>query len=339
MKSSESNDLEVCAAASTAKKGWSDETVGFVMSITSALCYTGSLSLMRGMSNYPDVSPDWTLAVKEMVTVSCVAPIILIQALRGKYRFPSLAVFSTLVLAGVFCELIGARPHLWAYAAIGLTLTTPLVQASQLIMSSVIGAVWLKERVTLVKALALVILIVAVFLLSLGSANLEGEIAGSEMRLGFGAVCVVLTALGYSTQLSLMRRVLRKRTPDGAETSTEGGAFAATTMVMITVCGVGAILFSSIFTMQHGCAAWLEPPAQCWRIVLIAGVANMIGFVFQIESLRRLFVLKQTMIANAQTIALALLGIFCFHEPFTQTIGIGIALVAAGVALAGLAKN
>ncbi len=339
MKDSESHDASVVAERSVAKRGWSDETIGFVMALTSALFYTASLSLVRRMSDFPEVSADWTITIKELVTVSFAALVIIVQSLRGRYRFPSRGVFLTLVVAGVFCELVGARSHLWAYAAIGLTLTTPMVQATQLIMSSILGATWLKERVTPVKALALVILIVAVFLLSFGSSNFEGEIAGSQLRLGFGAICVFLTALGYSAQLSLMRRVLRKRTPDGAESSTERGAYAATTMVMITVCGVGMLICGSIFTAQHGCSAWLEPPAQCWRIVILAGLANMFGFIFQIESLRRLFVLKQTMIANAQTIALAALGVFCFHEPFTEMIGIGVALVAVGVALAGLAKN
>ena len=68
---------------------WSDEAIGFASALISAPCYSASLFCMRGLTEYSDVSSDWSLVVKEMTTVICVAPFILVQWLRGRYRFPT----------------------------------------------------------------------------------------------------------------------------------------------------------------------------------------------------------------------------------------------------------
>ncbi|MBR4976600.1 MAG: hypothetical protein IKY61_06050, partial [Thermoguttaceae bacterium] len=195
---------------------WSDETIGFASALISAPCYSVSLFFMRSLTEYADVSSDWSLVIKEMTTVVCIAPFILIQYLRGRYRFPTATVVALLLGAGFMCQFVGARPHFWSYAAIGLALSTPLVQALQLIGTSAIGAFWLKEKVTKTKAAAILTLILAVALSGLSQAgDGTGEIAGRQMRIGFGLFCVVCAALGYSSQMTMMRKALRDRTLDG----------------------------------------------------------------------------------------------------------------------------
>ncbi|MCF0202286.1 MAG: hypothetical protein HUK08_02880 [Bacteroidaceae bacterium] len=341
------------------KKGISEETRGFIYAIVSSLCYTVSLSMLRGLTNYPDVSSDWSIAIKELTTVAFTLPFIVIQSLRGRYRFPCLKAIFLLILSGVVCQALGARYHLFAYAALGLALTTPLLQAVQMIMTSLVGAVWLKERVTKVKIATLALLIFAVWLLSGGSSTLEATIAGKELRLGFGLFCVVLASLGYTWELSILRRLLRvaKTTRQEEEAAGIKNEFLPTSLGMIAVTGVGAIICGAALAMQNGLTGldailsgmkvvaedgsvtWTAPPTTCWILVLIAGVANMTGFYFQIEGLRRLFVLKQTMLANAQAIALTLTGFVFYHETCTWTIGLGVVLVAVGVAVAGLDRD
>ena len=315
-----------------------EKVVGFWLAITSALSYTIALTMLRNLTNYPEVSSDWSITIKELTTVACVAPVILVLWLRGKYRFPSWRVFGLLVFAGVTCELIGARSHLAAYAAIGLGLATPIFQAFQLLLASVIGSVWLKERLTRSKLAALAILVAAIALLGFGS-DVESTIGGRPIRIGAGLFFSFFPAFGYAIELSSMRRALRA--PEG-KTGKDGDATATTaptTLTMITITGIGALICGAFFSAQHDWSEWLSPPAACWRSVLIAGVANMVGFYFQIESLRRLYLLKQTMIANAQTVILAFFGFAFFHETFTATACLGIALVLVGVGLAALAKD
>lgn len=314
-------------------KKLSPETLGFCSALCSAVCYTVSLGAMRGLTEY-QVSPYWSLAIKEFTIVACVMPIIIVQALRGKYHF-RWSAFLALLAAGFSCEVVGSIPHLMAYAFIGLALATPLIQAAQLIFSSIVGALWLKERVTPSKIVALVLLIVAVFLLS-GSGN-EGAIAGKEMRLGLGVLCTISTAIGYCGQLSIMRRVTRepseedlKKNPNYQKTPTS--------LVMVSVTGVGVVVCGVLLTCQQGFGAWLEPEPACWKYVLTAGVANMFGFFFQIESIRRLFVLKQALVATAQTATLCLLGVTMFGEAFGLVTAVGLALVLAGVVISGFSK-
>ncbi len=324
----------------------SEKAVGFWMAITSALSYTIALTMLRNLTNYPEVSSDWSIAVKELTTVACVTPIILVLWLRGKYRFPNRRVLWWLFFAGVTCELIGARSHLAAYAAIGLALSTPIFQACQLLLSSAIGSLWLKERLTKTKAFALATLVTAIVVLGFGSEP-EATVGGRPIRVPLGLVLAFLTALGYSLQLSSMRRVLRapqtERDASGREiaesTNPNCATTAPTTLTMVMITGLGALICGAVFSAQHEWSEWLAPPAACWRSVLIAGVANMVGFYFQIESLRRLYLLKQTMIANAQTVLLAIFGFVFFHETFNLATCVGIALVVVGVAVAGFSKD
>lgn len=322
-------------------KKLSSESLGFCYALCSALFYTVSLTALRGLTDY-DVSPYWSLAVKELVCVLSVCPIIFYLRLRGKYRFPKWNVFWTLVAAGISCEAIGSIQHLNAYAFIGLALASPLIQASQLIFSSIVGSVWLKERVSRSKFVALCLLIVAVFLLS--QSGESGEIAGRQIRLGLGIFCTLCTALGYCGQLSLMRRVLRSEAPDNANKNetkaltAEDFARTPTSLVMVTITGVGVVVCGILFTMQQGFHAWIEPSAECWKYVITAGFANMFGFFCQIESIRRLYVLKQALVATMQTATLCLLGVVMFGEPFGFITGVGLALVLAGVFISGMSK-
>ena len=86
----ESMDVKTLEDAKTAnapvKKTMSEETRGLVYTIISTVCYTISLSALRGITNYPEVSSDWSIAVKELTTVACVTPLIVVQWLRGFSR-------------------------------------------------------------------------------------------------------------------------------------------------------------------------------------------------------------------------------------------------------------
>jgi len=318
------------------KKRWSEETLGFCSMLCSALCYTVSLSMLRALTNYPTLSTNWSLAVKEATTIVCVTPIIVVMFLRGKYRFPSWRVVLALFVAGVVCQLLGAIPHLQAYALLGLALTTALLQAIQLIFSSVVGAVWLKERVSRSKVVSMILMIVAVWLLSCFSGSKDANVSTSGVKIGLGLLCVVSTAIGYCGELSIMRNVLRSQSPD--ETKDVKRVRTPTTLTMVMITGVGALFCGTWHTATQGVGAWIPPEPICWVYVLAAGVANMIGFFFQIEGLRRVYLLKSTLLATAQTATLCLIGVVAFGEPFSWAIGLGLTLVVAGVALAGASK-
>ena len=124
------------------KKGVSSQKIGTYYTLCSALCYTVSLSVLRIMTNYPEVSSDWSIAVKEAVCCLLVLPFIAVRAFRGQYKFPAFGIFLALVLAGFLCEILGARPHLAAYAFLGLALVAPRL----LYVSSATEDAWAGQR-------------------------------------------------------------------------------------------------------------------------------------------------------------------------------------------------
>lgn len=327
-------------AAKTQRK-LNPETAGFYYTLCSAICYTVSFCFMRGLTD-AHISPYWSLTLKELTCVVCVLPVIMFMAFRGKYQFPKKSVFWTLIAAGFLCETLGAIQHFQAYEYIGMARTTPLLSAGQLLFASVVCALLLKERVSPSKIVAIVLSIAAVFLLG-QSGGTDESIAGKQIRLGLGILCTACAALGYSLQLALIRRVLRTETPsDSTDNSnavkTNDLARTPTSLVLVTGAGVGVVVIGLLFTLREGVGAWLEPPAICWKYVVFAGITNMFGFLFQIESLRRLFVLKQNLMASCQTILLCVLGVLMFGEPFGLVTALGIALVVASVGISGMSK-
>lgn len=317
------------------KKRWSDETVGFCSSLCSAACYSVSLISLRALTDYPEVDPDWTIAMKELTTVVCVLPFIVVQAIRGRWKFPGFKALGILIAAGIACQVFGARPHLIAYSAIGIALATPLIQAIQLIGTTAFGAIWLREKVSKIKIASIIVSIAAVWLLSASQNDGGGQIAGQSMRIGLGLLCVVCVGLGYSTQLSLMRKVLRLRDESGAEAN---AVRTPTSLAMVAVTGVGFVVCAAFLTAERGVGAFFEPAPICWAFALTSGVANMTGFYFQIESLRRLYASKASLVAASQTLVLSILGIVFFAEPLNAAVVCGLILVALGVALAGFSK-
>lgn len=139
---------------------------GFLLCITAELFYVVSNSLLRWMTEFHEVSSDWTLMIKETVTVSAVAPVMIFFLLRGQYRFPSWKTLCFLLTGAVFCELIGARFHLWSYAVVGIVLTMPLIQIFTLLGVAGLGRVSLGEKMSPLKIGAMLVLVASIGVLA-----------------------------------------------------------------------------------------------------------------------------------------------------------------------------
>ncbi|MDD3587749.1 MAG: EamA family transporter [Thermoguttaceae bacterium] len=139
---------------------------GFLLCISAEVFYVVSNTLLRWMTEFQQVSSDWTLMVKETVTVTAVAPIMIFYMLRGQYRFPSWKTFGFLLAGSVFCELIGARFHLWSYAVIGIVLAMPLIQIFTLLGVAGLGSVSLGEKMSPLKMAAMLVLVAAIGVLA-----------------------------------------------------------------------------------------------------------------------------------------------------------------------------
>lgn len=319
-----------------------DATLGFIFCLVSSLFYSLSLFLLRLMTNYRGVSSDWTLLIKESVTVFFVGLFILVSILRGRYRFPSLGSITLIVLAGVCCQTFGARAHLAAYAVIGLVLAGPLMQAFQLLTAAALGAVFLRETLNFLKVVTIVLLIGAVTLLSfsplLSPESALGDAALFTIPTGpalFGGIALTFIAgFGYALQIALVRGVMmRSQTP--ADSPSEITPMPIS-LVMFLITGVGVVSFGSFLLADRGPEGFIDVPTECWVIALSSGLLNMFGFYFQNKGIQRVPVSKVSLIAVSQIFLLTILGISFFGEPANPTVWTGLILTVVGVLLAGI---
>lgn len=111
------------------------------------------------------ISPFWTTCFKELITTVLALPIFLIIWKRGKSSFPPLKIFLLILVAAFFCETVGVNLHIFSFAAIGLALALPFIRTFTIFGTSLIGAVALKEKLSLLKIVTIIVLITAAFLL------------------------------------------------------------------------------------------------------------------------------------------------------------------------------
>lgn len=330
---------------------WSESTQGFFCALVSSLFYAFSLALLRLMTNYRSVSSDWSLFVKESVSVAVVGLYILISTLRGRYRFPAFRWIALVLFAGLCSGAFGARAHLAAYAVIGLILTGPLIQAFQIIMTTAFGTFFLHEALNKLKIATIVILISAVALLGVSpffSQNISpdgesGEFQTAEFSLPGGSALVggllltLAAGSGYALQVSLVRgTMLGSRRTDPASGSTPEPMPVSLVVFLIT--GIGMVTFGLFLWFEQGPAAFYQVPSECWSIALGSGVMNLAGFYFQNRGIVRIPASKVSMIAVAQIFLLTIFGIVFFGEPANPAVWTGLLLTVVGVIGAGVSK-
>lgn len=161
----------------------------------SALGYTAANICLRQVAL--DADPVWVSCIKA-VPVATVASCIVASGLwRGLTMFPPPRQIVLLLLSAVFMQLAGNVAFQWALGNIGLAVTVPLSFGCMLLGVAVLGRLWLLEPITPRSALAILVLLASITVLSF-AANTGGEfpndatfawivvLAGGRGRVPFG---------------------------------------------------------------------------------------------------------------------------------------------------------
>ncbi len=336
------------------------------VSLVSMLLYTVSNASLRHLENL-HAPIDWCIAVKEAIAVVVLAPWILFRLCHGRYRFQSNRLFLLLIGASLICEVIGAQYQLLSYAFVGLVVAVPALQSSQLISTALLGSRVLGDKITRSKWIAMGFLLGAVFLLSYGKSTAPSDGpavasvgSGSFVSLkGIGAAA--LAGIAYSIYFNALRYLLRKNrdrslgawetikvydwvghdfaTFQQAPPNTQGEKVVVKrtyspfpiTLLMITVTGVGTLYFGTSIAITRGPGGFVDVPTVCWPWILVAGLANVTGFFFQVQGLVLASAAKVALIAAFQIVIFAFLGILFFGETMNPLIAIGVVLAIVGV--------
>lgn len=140
--------------------------IGFLLCVIAELFYFGANFLIRCMTDYQEISPDWTLMIKELVTVSFTFPLILWYVVRKKYYFPGWKIIGCILIAAFVCEFISSRAFFRSYAILGVVLAMPLYVTFQILTSNLFATTLIGEKISRLKILTTLVLIAAVMFLA-----------------------------------------------------------------------------------------------------------------------------------------------------------------------------
>lgn len=301
---------------------------GFLYCLAANFFYSLTFFLVRCLTSHIEINSDWTLFVKESTTVLITLLFIVVLIIRGRFRVPPLRYWIWLLLAGFFCEFFGARLNLWAYAMLGLVLAIPLIQIFTLLGTLLMGAAFLRERITPKKCLAVLVLIAALLLLSFSHTGMQPLLKRTDYNvLGWGILVTVIAGCGYTLFYVILRGVLKKK-PDEKEEP------VPLPLSMCLICFVGVVVAGICLLREEGAHAFLAPSRRCWLLALGSGCANCTAFFLQSLGLRYATASKVTLIAVVQIVCLTLIGAFFFKEPTNLFVWVGLTLTCAGILLA-----
>ena len=322
---------------------------GTVLIFLSTFFYAVSSVVLRMLTDLK-VDIDWFLYFKEATGALFLLPWIVFRLFQNRYRWVSKRLLFYIVIGSVFCQLIGARLHMWGLAVLGLVIAVPIVQSSTMLGTAYLGQYVLGDLLSRRRKIAMGVLIAAVILLSVGKESTENPQASTGIFL-LVAMGTVIAGMAYSVYIIILRFSARQfwGTEDGVWASFRFSQWVGydfpisspkrlyspmpVTLVMLVVLGVGIITFGSCLYVRTGLDGFTNVPPVAWLLVPITGLCNMVGFFFQIHGLRLTSAVQASLIAVSQILVLSLIGMLFFDEPTNLLVWIGLTLTAYGVVL------
>ncbi len=294
--------------------------VGAFLGILSAITYTGANIFLRHVAVVCD--PAWVSFTKAVPATIVGWTLVLIGMWQGRRMMPPGDLLRTLIALAVFVQLAGNIAFQWSLGQIGLALAVPLSFGSIIVSGAILGRIWLSEHITIRSAFAIVILISAVVILSLGAAPeqrviTKDMVATPAVLLGVIAACSA--GLAYAVNTTYIRAMALGVMP------------VATTLMVIST--VGVVVHGILTSFRIGWAGVTATTADQWLAMLGAGVFNAIAFFSLGYALQRITVLHVNLLNASQVAMAAMAGVILFGEQPSTAMFVGCALTAVGMIL------
>jgi drug/metabolite transporter (DMT)-like permease len=291
----------------------------------SAVLYAGANVCLRHLS--ASCQPGWAIwivCIKESVSALMVGPWLAYRLICSRQSRPSRRSVLVLFLAGLATQLGGNVFNFWAFGVVGLAVTTPVTQGTNLIASAVLGWALLGERVSLRSMAAIAMLILAIVLLSLGAADachplssVRGTSSQWMIALGVGAACL------SGAVFSILGTAIR--------TTVTQGTSPAVVVVMIT--GMGTLTLGPLSVWQLGPATMCSISPTSLALAVTAGLLNLAAFAAIIYGLKYTTIVHAYVVNSSQTAFAALAGMLLFGESLTPALLVGVVMIMAGMAV------
>lgn len=291
--------------------------LGTIYGLFSAFVYTGANSFLRAANG---LDPVWISAIKAVPTVVIMAIVLPAIAIRGGSVAMQPRHLAMIVAGGLCGQLGGNIAFQWSLSQIGVALTVPLSLGGMILFAAVLGRVFLHEPVTPKAGLALLLLLAAIAVLSLGAKTAGQQVSDTPMslvRVMLGVTAACMSGLAYSVLNVILRYGITR------------GAPLPTTLFTVSIAGF--IALSSIAWLRIGGEGMQATTSREWLIMLAAGLCNTVAFMSLTKSLQLTSVVYVNALNATQATLAALAGVLIFKEPLSQWLALGVALTIAGL--------
>ena len=181
---------------------------GALYRLVSMLAYSATNACMNQLSLKKCV-PTWAVCNKELITVAAVGPWLLWQAWRRRSGFPSGRPLAILIAVGLATELIGNIGVQWGYEIVGLSVMVPAYTGFILIATAILGGILLGERVSARNLAVVGLLILALALLGVGSAQAAPTVVAKPPASLWAIAAAILMACAAGIVFSLLGIAIR----------------------------------------------------------------------------------------------------------------------------------
>jgi drug/metabolite transporter, DME family len=291
--------------------------LGTFCGLFSAVVYTCANAFLRAVG---DCDPVWVSAVKAVPTVVIMAPVVAALAFRGHRVLPPLWMLLAIAVGGLIGQLGGNISFQWALGQIGVALTVPLSLGGMIVGAAIFGRIFLYEPVTPRAAMALVLLLAAIVVLSLGADDAGRTVARAPVpywRLAAGVAAACLSGSAYA----ILNVVLRYCVTRGCPLPT----------TLLTCSLVGLIALTLISWLRIGQVGIMATTRSELALMLAAGLCNTLAFVALTKSLQLTSVVYVNALNATQATLAALAGVLIFHEALSAYLALGVGLTIGGL--------
>ena len=296
--------------------------VGTFYGAASALFYSAANTCLRAVAQY---DPFLVSCVKAMPTLAAAGAVVGYRYWRGRQRWPSKEALVTLAVAGAIAQLGGNGAFQWSLGVVGLAIAVPLCSGTMIIAVALLARFWLGEGVTPRSALAMLVLIVSIVVLSFGSSESPADVertsdaalVATMARWGVAAAC--FSGIAYATLNVTIRRLVT-------------GAMPVSIMLLV-VSSMGVSCLGTASLVHAGWRTIVATPPEALAMMVGAGAINACAFFLLGRALQWASAVEVNIVSASQTALAAVAGLLLFNEPFTALLVIGVLLSIAGAML------
>ena len=291
--------------------------LGTACGLISAVVYTAANICLRSVA---DEDPAWVSAVKTIPMALLMGPWLVWNSRRGVPGFTSRKILGLIACAAVMGQIGGNVSFQWALGEIGVALTVPLSLGGMIVAASILGRFALNEPITTRAAISIVVLLAAIFVLSLGADEARQsvvKVAADPWRLTTGVAAACFAGLAYC----VLNVAIRYSFPRGA---TLPG-------MLFTISLVGMFCLGVLSLYRIGLPGILSTEPAVLAMMLLAGVCNCVAFVALSKSLQLISVVYVNALNATQATMAALAGIVFFQEAASSSLIFGVGLTIIGL--------